>query len=344
MPKKPRPLSPRLRKTSPTVERIADRATIAKPADPRQAGFFDAPVPGWIKPCLPTLVDKPPVGPQWVHEIKWDGYRVSASVESGKVIVRTRSGHDWTARFPTIADALANLKVRSAVIDGEAVILDERGRSSFSELQADLDRHGSRRAVLYAFDLLFLDGEDQRGRPLEARRAALGSILRKGSAVLMSEDIVGSGAELFELAKTHELEGIVSKRIDKPYRSGRRTEWLKTKCVETDTFVIIGFQPGTGAVRTPLANIKIATFDGERLRSAGAVGTGFSEAVAAALRARLDRIVAKTCAVRGLKGKGAVWVTPDLRAEIAYRGVTTAGELRHASFKGMVDDATAREP
>ena len=283
---------------------------------------------------LPTLVDKPPVGPQWVHEIKWDGYRVSAYVADGAATIRTRNGHDWTKRFPAIARAAARLKVRSAVIDGEAVILDEQGRSSFAELQADLDRHGSERAVLYAFDLLFLDGEPLWKKPLEERRLALGSIIPKRSAILLSEEFSGAGADLFRIACENELEGIVSKRLDKPYRSGRRIEWLKTKCVQSDTFVIIGFQPGSGAVRTPLANIKVASFDGQRLRYAGSVGTGFSELVATALRERLDRIKAERCPIPGLKVAGAMWVSPDVRAEIAYRGVTTGGELRHARFKG----------
>ena len=296
---------------------------------------LDEPLPKWIRPCLPTLVDKPPVGPQWVHEIKWDGYRVSAYVADGKATIRTRNGHDWTARFPAIARAAAALKVRSAVIDGEAVILDDRGRSSFAELQADLDLHGSDRAVLYAFDLLFLDGEDLRKKPLEERRLALGGMIPKRSAILMSEEFGGAGADLFKIACENELEGIVSKRLDRAYRSSRSRDWLKTKCVLSDAFVIIGYQPGTGAVRTPIANIKIARFDGERLRYAGAVGTGFSEAVAAALRQRLDRIKASGCAVRGLKVGGAVWVSPDLRARVAYRGETTSGELRHASFKGL---------
>ncbi len=284
---------------------------------------------------LPTLVDKPPAGEAWVHEIKWDGYRVSATLDAGRPVIRTRNGHDWTKRFPAIAEAVAALKARSAVIDGEAVILDARGASHFAELQADLDTHGSQRAVLVAFDLLFLDGEILWTKPLAERRAALDALIPSASPIRLSEIYEGDGAELFRVACEHELEGIVSKRLDKPYRGGRSTAWLKTKCVQTEDFVIIGYQPTSGAVRGALANLKIATFDGTRLRYAGAVGTGFSDAVATALRARLDRIVTTRCAVAGLKGKGAVWVTPDLKARIAYRGLTTAGELRHASFKGL---------
>ena len=125
----------------------------------------------------------------------------------------------------------------------------------------------------------------------------------------------------------------MSKRLDRAYRSGRSRDWLKTKCVLSDTFVIIGYQPGSGAVRAPLANLKIARIDGQRLRYAGAVGTGFSERVAAALRERLDRIRAERCAVAGLKVSGAVWVSPELRAEIAYRGITTAGEYAAHKFQ-----------
>ena len=120
------PRRPSKRKIDAPHEAVAGRAVVAKPADPRQASLFDEPLPKWIRPCLPTLVEKPPVGPQWVHEIKWDGYRVSAYVIGGKATIRTRNGHDWTARFPAIAAAAARLKVRSAVIDGEAVILDDR--------------------------------------------------------------------------------------------------------------------------------------------------------------------------------------------------------------------------
>ena len=345
MPKPPRRTPPRTRKTNAVVERVAGPPIVARPADPRQAGLFDLPLPGWMRPCLLTLVDKPPAGPQWVHEIKWDGYRVSVYVEAGKVTIRTRNGHDWTRRFPAIALAAAALKVRSAVLDGEAVILDDRGRSSFAELQADLDKHGSDRAVLYAFDLLFLDGEALWTEPLYVRRLRLASIVPARSAILLSEDYTGDGAELFRIACEQELEGIVSKRLDKPYRGGRSRSWLKTKCVFGGEFVIIGYQPGAGARHGIVGALHVATFDGHVLRYAGAVGTGFSEAVATMLREKLDAISTPRCAIAGLRVKGAVWVAPDLRAKIAYRGVTTAGELRHASFKGLVEGGaiTTRE-
>lgn len=319
------------------AERVAGGALVARPIDLRQTGLFDAALPKWIKPCLPTLVDKPPAGDNWIHEIKWDGYRISVYVADGEATIRTRNGYDWTSRFPAIAAALLKLNVRSAVIDGEAVVLDDTGRSNFSELQADLTRHGSEAAVMYAFDLMFLDGEDLRAKPLSDRREALGYLMRPSSAVTLSEEYAGSGADLFRVACEHELEGIVSKRLDAPYRSGRSKTWLKTKCVLSEMFVIIGYQPTSGAVRGALANIKVARLDGGKLVYVGPVGTGFSDSVAAMLRARLDMIVTPKCAVPALKTKGAVWVRPDLQALIAYRGTTSAGELRHASFKGLVE-------
>ena len=215
---------------------------------------------------------------------------MSAYVKDGRATIRTRNGHDWTARFPAIAAGLSALKVRSAVIDGEAVVLDEQGRSSFAALQADLERHAARHAVLYAFDLLFLNGEDLRAKPLAERRHALSGIVPKRSTVLMSDEYAGAGANLFRVAREHELEGIVSKRLDVPYRSGRRGEWLKTKCVQSDTFVIIGYQPGATTVQVPIANLKVATLDRALLRYAGAVGTGFGGMVAETLRAKLDRM------------------------------------------------------
>ncbi|WP_180982540.1 non-homologous end-joining DNA ligase [Methylocella silvestris] len=297
----------------------------------------DRPLPGWIAPCLPTLVARPPVGADWIHEIKWDGYRISVYVERGAVIVRTRNGYDWTARFPTIAEALGKLKVRSAVIDGEATVLDEKGGSSFAELQAELATGGGQRAVLYAFDLLFLDGEDWRARPLEERRAALAGLIKKKPPLLLSQEYAGTGADFFRVACEHELEGIVSKRLDKPYRSGRSKDWLKTKCVQTEEFVVIGYQPSSGAVRAPLANIKVARREDGTLRYMGAVGTGFSERVAKVLRDRLDAIRSPRCAVPKLKVAGALWTKPDLVVEIDFRGLSAGGELRHASFRGIVE-------
>jgi ATP-dependent DNA ligase len=173
-----------------------------------------APPPHWIEPCIPTLVAKPPKGDRWRHEVKWDGYRVCVVIAACRVIVRTRRGHDWTDRFKPIAEAAAELLCRNAIIDGEAVVLDAEGRASFSALQADL-AGGGKRAVLYALDCLFLDGRDLRGLPLTERREALEQLIGrpKRGPILFSEEFEGDGAEFFNLACAHELEGIVSKRV-----------------------------------------------------------------------------------------------------------------------------------
>jgi bifunctional non-homologous end joining protein LigD len=294
------------------------------------------PPPSWIEPCIPTLVAKPPKGDRWLHEVKWDGYRVCVVIAACRATVRTRRGHDWTDRFKPIAAAAAELFCRNAIIDGEAVVLDAQGRASFSALQADL-AGGGKRAVLYAFDCLFLDGRDLRGLPLSERREALEQLIGrpKRGPILFSEEFEGDGAEFFKIASAHELEGIVSKRADLPYRSGRSQDWLKVKCVQSDAFHIIGYQPDC---RGGIANLKLAVEENGALRYAGAVGTGFSEATMRMLRSRLDPLAEPFSAAAWPRVKGAVWVRPELYAEVAYRGFTTAGELRHASFKGLRDD------
>ena len=311
---------------------------IGKAPDPRQAGLFDLPVLGWIEPCLPTLVSRAPTGPEWVHEIKWDGYRVSAYIDNGQVTIRTRRGHDWTDRFPAIARALGELPIHSAVIDGEAVVTNEQGLSDFGALQAALGVKGRAspdQAVLYAFDLLFLDGHDLRPWKLEGRRDALELIMDFNSrTVLLSEEIEGDGPTIFKHACDHGLEGIVSKRRDAPYRSGRRDEWRKTKCVQSDTFVVIGYETTAGM----LASIRLAEETGGHLRPAGGVGSGLSVASALDLKQRLDPLAIDKPSIAGLKGKGVVWTRPEIRVEVEYRGRTTDGSLRHPSFKGVRED------
>ncbi len=247
--------------------------------------------------------------------------------------MRTRRGLDWTKRFPLIANSAAKLNCRNAVLDGEAVVLDAKGRPDFPALQASLAA-GGQDAVAYVFDLLFLDGRDLRSLPLSERRNALETLVGRGEgAILLSEDVAIDGAEFFKTACDHGLEGIVSKRVDRPYRSGKSGEWLKTKCVQTGIFIIVGYQPDDHG---RIANLKVAVEDADgSLRYAGAVGTGWSESTSLMLKQRLDALAAPRAAVAGVKAKGAVWTTPSLRAEIAYRGRTTAGELRAASFKGV---------
>jgi bifunctional non-homologous end joining protein LigD len=199
-----------------------------------------APPPNWIEPCLPTLVERPPVGSKWRHEVKWDGYRVCVIIDGGRATVRTRRGHDWTHRFKSIAAAAVALPFQNAILDGEAVVLDEQGNPSFAALQTRLDGESRAEVVLYAFDLLFLDGRDLRPLPLKERREPLVKLIGKPSsgAVLLSEEFETDGATFFKVACERGLEGMISKRFDLPYRSGRSSDWLKVKCVQSDDFLI----------------------------------------------------------------------------------------------------------
>ncbi|WP_020175371.1 non-homologous end-joining DNA ligase [Methyloferula stellata] len=297
-------------------------------------------MPAWVEPCKPTLAKVPPAGPAWLHEIKWDGYRVSAYLKDGKATVRTSGGLDWTRRFPAITSAVEALPVRSAIIDGEAVVLDEFGRSHFGDLQKALGRCGGGAKIqIFAFDLLYFDGMDLRAWPLENRHAVLEGLIGDGTgaALVISQEFDAPGARIFDHACRVGLEGIVSKRRDRPYRSGKKNgDWLKIKCVQSDTFLIIGYQPST-AMRGALGAIHVATVLADRLHYAGAVGTGFSERVARDLKARLDKLVSQTPIISGLRLDKAVWCRPELKAEIAYRDITRAGQLRHASFKRVTD-------
>jgi bifunctional non-homologous end joining protein LigD len=234
---------------------------------------------------------------------------------------------------------VAALPVRSAVIDGEVVVLDERGRSNFGDLQAAMTRGGGRQAVMFAFDLLFYDGMDLRPWKLDARRAVLEGLIGDGhgTALVLSQEFEGHGGDIFAHACRLGLEGIVSKRRDRPYRSGKCEDWVKTKCVMSDEFVIIGYQPSS-AFRGMLGAIHVATMLADRLHYAGAVGSGFSEKAARGLKSRLDKLVSQTPVISNLKIKDAVWCRPEIRAEIAYRDVTREGMLRHASFKSIVGD------
>ncbi|WP_234710059.1 DNA ligase [Sinorhizobium medicae] len=209
-------------------------------------------MPARIDPCLATLVDKPPIGPDWAYEVKWDvcGYRLAVHIEPGRVRVLTRGGYDWTDRFPSIADDARRLAVKTAILDGEAVVLNDQGRSDFGMLQRALGRLSSAveagAIVFYAFDVLYLDGRDVRRLPLRERRRLLEPLVagREG-AVRLSEEVQADGDAFFSVACAHGLEGIIAKHVEKPYSSGRGEWWQKITCKRRDSFVIVGFEPST---------------------------------------------------------------------------------------------------
>jgi len=249
----------------------------------------------------------------------------------------TRGGYDWSTKFGSIVAEARELGHATMIIDGEAVVLDDHGRSDFGLLQRAVGRrpssHDTAEIIFFAFDLLYLDGQDLRMMPLAERRQLLEPIVSgRTGAIRFSEEVHADGAEFFQVACEMGLEGIIAKRRDKPYRSGRRPEWLKIKCVRRDTFAIVGYEPSTmpGAI----GRLLLAAKKGNGLVYVGGCGTGWSNKESVELRKVLDAIPATRPAV-ALKRKGAIFAEPLLVAEIEYRAWTQDGKLRHPSFKGV---------
>lgn len=291
-------------------------------------GAKTAPFPSFIEPCKPTLRPKPPAGDMWQFEIKFDGYRAQLHLKAGKATVYTSSGLDWTDKFAPIVESAKALPANDAVLDGEIVVQDERGVPDFHALRAAIGRE-PHRLLFYAFDLLHLDGFDLRGAALSDRRSVLVKLLASVPAtrIILSETIEEPGDLLLQHACAMGLEGIVAKRADAPYRSGRVETWIKTKCLKAMSLAVIGFVPAKG---NSIAALRLARREGKNLIYAGKVGTGFSVRTAQTVRARLEPLMRKTApTAKPLTKADTVWVEPKLNADIACRMV------RHASFKGL---------
>jgi len=311
---------------------IVDPATVPK----AKAG----PMPGFIEPTLPTATDKAPSGAGWLHEIKHDGYRIQARLENGRVTLFSRQGLDWTERFPAIAQALAEVPVKVAIIDGEVVVQSAAGVASFAAL-VDALKSGGGDMAFYAFDLLYLDGFDLRDSPLVARKTALSQLLAElGSAgrIRYSDHIEGDGDEVFRHASRLGLEGIISKTAASAYRSGRVKDWLKVKSSQSDSFVIAGFIPST-VDKVGIAALVLGEYAGKKLMPVGHCGSGFTARSSRELRDRLEPLRTKTPPMKDetADAKGVRWVEPVLSAEIEYRGRTGGGAIRHAVFRELVE-------
>ena len=288
-----------------------------------------------------------PTGRNWLHEAKYDGYRIIARKEGDEITLYSRSGLDWTVRFPAIAKALLTLPAESALLDGEVAFVLPSGITDFKSLQEHIDTpHPSIR--YFVFDLLSLDGKDWRKKPLKERRAKLAKLMAaKGiSNFLVYADYVeGSGSEFYEQACAAGLEGIVSKRADASYRSGRNKAWLKIKCARGEEFVIGGYSRSDVRGK-PFSSLLLGTFENGKLIYAGKVGTGFGAADLDGLAKRfkpLERAASPFVEVPATERKGAVWLDPKLVCEVAYTEWTRDGRLRHPSFKGLREDKQARE-
>ena len=315
-----------------------------------EAGKGGAPaakLPDFIPPSLCRLQDATPEGDGWLHEIKYDGYRMQVAMSGGRAIVRSREGHDWTGKFSAIAAAVSALPVQSAIIDGEAVVLNAQGVSDFPALVAALE-DGKGAPALMAFDLLMLNGRDLLGQPVEQRKEALAALLGGGQngALRFAEHITGDGKTVFEQAVAAGAEGIVSKRAGSRYTCGRGHDWIKAKSVGRDDFVIVGYLPSQRG--RAFAALMLAQVDGKKLRYAGRVGTGFSTAQQVHILQQLKPLSANG-APRSIEGgskapKGAVWVEPAVRAEIGFAGWTADRQLRHSRFLAIRESASGIHP
>jgi bifunctional non-homologous end joining protein LigD len=313
------------------------------------AGARKGLLPTFLEPSLASPCDKPPSGPKWIHEIKHDGYRIQARINGRETRLFTRKALDWTARFRSIADALAGLGLGSALIDGEIVVEDEKGISSLNNLQADLKAGRRERFRYYVFDLLYCEGYDLTKATLDDRKRLLQEIVAGLEAVLpirFSEHLEADGPTMLEHSCRMGLEGIISKRRDLPYRPGRGEHWFKAKCQQSQEFVILGYVASTAASRT-VGALALGYYADGQLVYAGRVGTGWSADLAASLYADLDKIKTTKPALRNAlpagADKGLVWTEPRLVCAVEYRDWTHDGLIRQSSFKGLREDKPVQE-
>ncbi|MHA6196208.1 DNA ligase D [Pseudomonas wadenswilerensis] len=301
-------------------------------------------LPPSLKPQLATLVDTPPDG-DWDYEIKFDGYRILARIDAGEVRLFTRNGHDWTAKMPRQVAALKKLKLKSAWLDGEMVVADDDGVADFQALQNAFDSENDERIVYYLFDLPWLDGHDLRQQPLQERRAALEQILAAAPPALRySATFAEPVQSLLESACRLDLEGLIGKRRDSLYVERRSSDWIKLKCKKRQEFVIVGYTDPKGS-RSAFGALLLGLHDGERLRYAGKVGTGFSTDTLNTLLKQLKPLEIQRPALdkppTGAEARGVHWLEPRLLAEVSFAQMTRDGIVRHAVFHGLRSDKPA---
>ena len=307
------------------------------------------PLPERFEPQLATLASTAPEGDEWLHELKFDGYRIGCRVDGRNVSLISRNGNDWTDRFPEVRAAATELPAKRAFLDGEVALLLPDGRTSFQALQNIFSGGDRSNLTYFVFDLLHLDGEDVARLPLEQRKARLADLLhsQKRKCLRYSEHVVGHGAEVFARACRMGLEGIVSKRRDLPYTPGRRSGWVKVKCIKRQEVVVGGFTDPKGS-RVGIGALLVGVRDAKgALVFAGKVGTGFTNRIAQDLRRRLERIEQTECPFTprppGSLGRNAHWVKPTLVAEVAFSEWTSDGKIRHPSYQGLREDKPANE-
>lgn len=295
-----------------------------------------------MAPQLATQVKAPPRGDGWIHEVKFDGYRIQARLQDGQVRLLSRRRNDWTATFPAIARAVATLPAREALLDGEVAVQDASGRVSFQLLQNAFNGNTPPGLGYFAFDLLYLDGQDLRELPIETRKERLRALVRGAHPrVHYSDHHVGEGDRLLESVKGMGLEGIVSKKRGEPYRSGRSAAWQKTKCKQHGDFLVGGFTDPRGGVAAGIGALIVGYRADAGLVFCGKVGSGFGERESGELRTRLLKMQVDTWPFVAQPppawiGGKPHWVRPTLEIHVEFTEWTHEGGLRHPVYKGLV--------
>ena len=312
-------------------------------------GARKAALPDFVPPQLATLVKLPPEGDEWLHEVKFDGYRMICRLDRGNVRFWSRNHKDWTNKFPTLVKAVKNFPAQTAILDGEVVILDTKGRTSFQSLQKSLGRTAQAAFIYQIFDVIYLDGYNLTGTPLRLRKELLQSLFQsilEHGPLRYSDHIEGKGLEFFKKACNFGIEGIISKLADSLYESTRNRNWLKVKCHLRQEFVIAGFTisekalPGFGA-------LVLGIYDKKNLVYAGRVGTGFTLKQRIDLRKMLDPLVTTKMPFaerpKDPRLRQVCWVAPKLVAEVEFTEWTADGSVRHPSFQGLREDKNPKE-
>jgi len=306
-------------------------------------------MPDFVAPQLATLVKDAPEGEEWLHELKFDGYRMLCHLNRGKVRFWSRNQKDWTDKFPNVAKALKAVPVTNAILDGEIVIVDKAGRSSFQGLQQSMGKSGRATFVFQIFDLIYLDGLDLTSTPLVQRKLRLEELLAsmKGDTALRySEHVEGSGKQFFKQACEYGIEGIISKLAESPYQSTRNRNWLKAKCIKRQEFVVAGYTPSKKAF-PGFGSLILGVHEKGKLIYSGRVGTGFTIKQRLEIQKKLDRIsqpampFAEKPKDPGLRD--AHWAQLQLVAEVEFAEWTADGSIRHPSFQGLREDKKVAE-
>lgn len=312
------------------------------------SGARKAALPGFIAPQLATLVPEAPSGDDWLHELKFDGYRMVCHLQRGKTHFWSRNQKDWTEKFPNLSKALKALPVTAAILDGEVVVVDKAGRSSFQRLQQSM-KGGTASFVFQIFDLIYLDGYNLTRVPLRERKAVLEDLLHGVDAkgpLRYSDHVVGNGVRFFKQACDYGIEGIVSKLADSVYESTRTRSWLKVKCIKRQEFVIAGYTPSKKDF-PGFGSLILGVYDKGKLVYSGRVGTGFSIKQRLELQKKLDRLSQPAIPFAtkpkdpGLRD--AHWAKPQLVGEVEFTEWTEEGSIRHPSFQGLREDKKAKD-